>query len=141
MEWAVQLDAFWSTYKDDLGALMPQQDAGALIFETHIYVPLHYSSITALEVQAVPMLLPLRRFASRAGSRYPTLIGEWTLSMAEGGLALEDAAKWWYRAAAQSANGLGLAAWNYDGPNGWGALRPVNGSQRAWWKDVNRWPH
>lgn len=142
MDWPIQLDTFWAQYKSSLGALMPKQQAGSVQFETHIYVPANYGSIALLEVQAVPMLLPLRRFAASAGAAdYPTFIGEWSLSRAESDLDKSEVAKWWYRAASVSAHGLGLAAWSFDGPGGWGALVPVNGSLRTWWKAVNRWPH
>ena len=119
---------------------MPKQDAGAVQFDTHVYVPAHYSNFAELEAQALPMLLPVRRFAGFA-PKYPTFIGEWTLSMAEGGLSLEEVAKWWYREAAELTNGVGLAVWNYDGGGGWGALAPINATARTWWKAVNKWPH
>ena len=125
----------------DLGALLPS-GAGAIAFETHVYTPLSYSSISELEAQAVPLLALLRRFsAGLGGLNATTLIGEWALSHVSGSLGVEEAARWWYRAAAASSNGIGLAAWNYDGPGGWGAVVPNGGAPlRAWWSSVNRWP-
>ena len=139
MDWVLQLDTFWTSHKDVLGALVPQaRGAGAIQFETHIYVPFDYHSIGALELQALPMLALLRRFAKAAGANYPTFIGEWALSRASGALSLEQVARWWYREAAQSTHSLGLAIWNFDGPGAWGAVvANRNGSARSWWLSIN----
>ena len=91
--------------------------------------------------RSLPLLLPLRRFATAVGAAYPTWIGEWALDLVGGDLDLREVTAWWYRAAAASAHGLGLAAWSFDGPGGWGALVPVNGSTRTFWRGVNQWPH
>ena len=141
MDWVLKLDTFWSTYKDSLGALVPRRsDVGTLQFETHIYVPASYDSIATLEVQALPMLAILRRFANSAGANYSTFIGEWTISKASGSLSLEEVARWWYTEAAKTSHGHGLSIWNYDGPGGWGAIVPNGDKPRTWWPGVNKWP-
>ena len=88
----------------------------------------------------MPFFELLRKFASSAGANYSTFVGEWALSKAGSSISLDEVARWWYKAAAATPHGSGLAVWNYDGPGNWGALAPNGEPNRSWWKGVNKWP-
>ena len=142
MDYVLNLDNFWSTYHTSLGALMGSAGAGAVHFETHIYVPASYDSIALLEVQALPLLAILRRFVASLTPpyNYTTFIGEYGLGRAGDSISLEEVVRWWYQQAAADENSIGMAIWNYDGPGHWGAVHPNGAAPRTWWKAVNAWP-
>ena len=140
MDWPSWLNTFWNEHAPRLSA---SPGVGSLLFETHFYSHHLSRSLHEYEASALPQILALRRFEEATGLH--TFVGEWALSNIAAPLTHAAVARWWYRnlanvsSALGTSNGLslGLTIWNFDGPGGWGGVRPNNENARDFWKDVN----